>query len=78
MTRWVVRAAFGSVFAVLVVLTAVRGVFYPAVVRDGSYATSWGGPTLVGAWAVHLLIGVVSCAVVGIVGRRVDRRIGRR
>ncbi|MGU3437379.1 hypothetical protein ACNHUS_30755 [Actinomycetes bacterium M1A6_2h] len=78
MMRWVVRVVFGIAFAVLVALTVVRGVFYPAVVRDGSYATSWGGPTLAGAWAVHLAIGVLLTVAVGLVGTALDRRMGRQ
>ncbi|MDJ0393732.1 hypothetical protein QMK17_10360 [Rhodococcus sp. G-MC3] len=38
-------------------LTAVamfRALFY-GLITDDSYEYSWGGPTLVGAWAVHLL-----------------------
>ncbi|WP_433654028.1 hypothetical protein ACQPW1_25535 [Nocardia sp. CA-128927] len=42
-------------FVFLAVLGAVRGALYPLL--TDSYANAWGGPTLAGAWSVHLLIG---------------------
>jgi hypothetical protein len=39
------------------VLFAARGVLY-GVVDNGPYDTSWGGPSLPGAWAAHFLVAV--------------------
>ena len=45
----------------LVTLLVARGLFY-GLIDDGPYDTSWGGPTLAGAWAAHALISVPSRA----------------
>jgi hypothetical protein len=53
-------------------------------IGDGDYETAWGGPTLVGAWAVHaaggLLLLFVSAwtvtAVTGLQGRLLRRLLG--
>ncbi|MDI9976556.1 hypothetical protein [Rhodococcus sp. IEGM 1307] len=45
-------------FAFLSVIAAFRGLFY-GLITDGSYEYSWGGPTLAGAWLVHLVLGVL-------------------
>lgn len=42
----------------------VRNLLY-GLVTDGSYAHSWGGPTLAGAWAVHAL-GALALVPVGL------------
>jgi hypothetical protein len=42
------------------VLFLVRGVAYPLVTDDPS--SSWGGPTMAGAWAVHLAVGALALA----------------
>ncbi|MEU7144237.1 hypothetical protein ABZ942_32670 [Nocardia sp. NPDC046473] len=42
-------------FAFLAVLGAVRGALYPLL--TSGYENAWGGPSLAGAWSVHLLIG---------------------
>ncbi len=57
-----------------VAVMAVRGVAYPLVTDDAS--TSWGGPTMAGAWAVHAAVGVVLLAVVSMVVRPLLRRAG--
>ncbi|AYF76446.1 hypothetical protein D7D52_24430 [Nocardia yunnanensis] len=44
--------------AFLMVMAAVRGIFYP-LVAAGDYQHSWGGPTLAGAWAVHFAGGAL-------------------
>ncbi|WP_446222375.1 hypothetical protein ACTWPB_21530 [Nocardia sp. IBHARD005] len=51
----------GWFLAMLSVLVLVRGLAYP-LVADG-YENSWGGPTLVGAWAVHAVLGVLIAPV---------------
>lgn len=61
----------GWFLVMLSVLALVRGLAYPLVTAE--YATSWGGPTLAGAWLVHaalgLLLAPVFLAVVGLLGR---------
>ncbi|MGF0316141.1 hypothetical protein [Nocardia fluminea] len=52
----------GWFLAMLSVLVLVRGLAYPLVAADG-YATSWGGPTLAGAWLVHAGLGAVIAPV---------------
>ncbi|NLU84642.1 hypothetical protein [Rhodococcus sp. HNM0569] len=46
----------------LAVVAATRGVLY-GVVDKGPYDTAWGGPTLAGAWAVHLALGLLAVPV---------------
>ncbi|MFE6922365.1 hypothetical protein ACFVAV_15085 [Nocardia sp. NPDC057663] len=71
----VLSAGVGIVAWFLIMLTAlglVRGLAYP-VVAAGDYETSWGGPTLVGAWLVHaavsLVIAPVFLGIVAVLGR---------
>ncbi|MFJ2666703.1 hypothetical protein ACIO14_20385 [Nocardia fluminea] len=52
----------GWFLAMLSVLVLVRGLAYPLVAADG-YETSWGGPTLAGAWLVHAGLGAVIAPV---------------
>lgn len=76
-----VRCVFHSVLSAgvvawfLIMLTAlglVRGLAYP-LVAAGDYETSWGGPTLAGAWlvraAVGLVIAPVFLGIVALLGR---------
>ena len=52
---------FGLVGLSLVLMVGpntVRNLLY-GVFTDGSYVTSWGGPTLAGAWAVHAALAVL-------------------
>ncbi|AII08727.1 MULTISPECIES: hypothetical protein [Rhodococcus] len=49
--------------AFLGLIAAVRGLFY-GLITDGSYEYSWGGPTLAGAWLVHLVLGLLLVPVV--------------
>jgi hypothetical protein len=55
-------------------------VLYPVVGLD-DLEDSWGGPTLVGAWAVHLAIGVAALVVVSfavaVVSSRPSSRVRR-
>jgi hypothetical protein len=58
------RQRAGGVSVLSLVLTAplwllvvLRGVLYPLTGAD-DLQNAWGGPTLVGAWAVHFAIGV--------------------
>jgi hypothetical protein len=44
----------------------LRGVLYPLFGSD-NLEDSWGGPTLAGAWAVHLLVGLASVLAVSLV-----------
>jgi hypothetical protein len=44
--------------AFLSLVAAFRGVFY-GLITDDSYRYSWGGPTLAGAWLVHLVLGLL-------------------
>ncbi|KAA0018937.1 hypothetical protein [Antrihabitans cavernicola] len=66
--------------AFLAVLGAFRGIFYP-LIDDDSYAQSWGGPTLAGAWAVHALavflvpVFGLAIAAIGILQLRLARRL---
>jgi hypothetical protein len=64
-------AAVGLVLGVLAliplgteILFVARGALY-GVVDPGPYDTSWGGPSLAGAWAMHFLV-AVPIAVVGL------------
>ncbi|WP_410873222.1 hypothetical protein [Nocardia sp. A7] len=52
----------GWFLAMLSVLVLVRGLAYPLVTGD-DYENSWGGPTLVGAWVVHAVLGVLIAPV---------------
>ena len=46
-------------FAILITLQAlINGVLYPLVDAQ-NYQHSWGGPTLTGAWTVHLFISLL-------------------
>ncbi|MFD3508582.1 hypothetical protein [Nocardia sp. NPDC058666] len=57
----------GWFLVMLSVLVLVRGLAYPLVASD-DYETSWGGPTLVGAWAVQAGLAVVIAPVfVGVI-----------
>jgi len=53
-------------------LVLVRGLAYPLVAAN-AYETSWGGPTLAGAWAVHAALGLLLApaflGVVALLGR---------
>lgn len=48
------------------VLVLFRGVLYPAIGAD-NLEQSWGGPTLIGAWATHLAIAVAALVAVSLV-----------
>jgi len=69
--RWLrARAASTPIVAKLVtapfwLLLIARGVLYPVFGAD-DLEHSWGGPTLLGAWAVHLLIGIALLAAVSV------------
>jgi hypothetical protein len=47
-------------------IVVLRGVLYP-VVGAGDLEDSWGGPTLAGAWAAHLGLGVAILLAVSFV-----------
>lgn len=86
------RSAVHTVFAILLgllawfaaflmILSAIRGIFYP-LVAAGDYQHSWGGPTLAGAWAVHFAGGaltfplwVLLIAGIGVLQLRVAQRL---
>ena len=66
--------------AFLVAVGAARGLLYP--IFGGSYENAWGGPTLVGAWAVHALVAVICIPIfvlaiggLGIVHQRLASRM---
>lgn len=59
------------------VLVVFRGVLYPAIGAD-NLEQSWGGPTLVGAWATHLVIGVAALVAVSFLLAALTVRTGRR
>ncbi|MBD0693494.1 hypothetical protein [Streptomyces sp. CBMA123] len=40
-----------------------RGVCYPLAVWGRDVSQAWGGPTLVGAWAAHFAVGVLTLAI---------------
>jgi hypothetical protein len=63
------NAAIGLVFGLLSLipllmlpLFVARGICY-GWVDPGPYDTSWGGPTLAGAWAAHFAVGAACTAV---------------
>jgi len=58
--RWIAGVPFIALVltAPLWLIVLLRGVLYPAL-GSSDLEHSWGGPTLIGAWAVHLVIGVV-------------------
>ncbi|MFD6390120.1 hypothetical protein [Nocardia sp. NPDC060259] len=71
----VLSAGVGIVAWFLMMLTMlglVRGLAYPLVAAS-DYETSWGGPTLAGAWLVHaavsLVIAPVFLGIVALLGR---------
>ena len=47
-------------------IVGLRSVLYPVIAAD-DLQDSWGGPTLVGAWAVHLGLGVAILLAVSFV-----------
>ena len=53
----------------MVALLIARGVFY-GFVDPGPYDTSWGGPTLAGAWTAHFLISLpfIAIGVLALIG----------
>ena len=67
------RQRAGGVSAIVFILTGplwlivvLRGVLYPIVGAD-DLEDSWGGPTLAGAWAAHLGLGVAILLAVSFV-----------
>jgi hypothetical protein len=52
--------------ALLWALVIWRGVLYPAFDGAKNLRSSWGGPTLAGAWAVHLAIVIGALFVVSL------------
>ncbi|MVU82711.1 hypothetical protein GPX89_36445 [Nocardia sp. ET3-3] len=67
--------------AFLMILAAVRGIFYPLIAAH-DYQHSWGGPTLAGAWAVHFAGGalpfplwVLLIAGLGVLEQRLAQRL---
>ena len=64
-TRLLLRVPFTIVCALVWVDFVIRGVCFPLVVHDTR--TSWGGPTMAGAWAVHFgLLALILAALHGI------------
>ncbi|MDT2005976.1 hypothetical protein FXW78_16765 [Rhodococcus opacus] len=66
LTHSVLSLLVGTVawfLAFLSLIAAFRGLFY-GLITDGSYEHSWGGPTLAGAWLVHLVLGLLLVPVV--------------
>ncbi|MFE3545349.1 hypothetical protein ACFXK0_20500 [Nocardia sp. NPDC059177] len=64
----------------LAIMVLIRGLAYPLLVGDG-YENAWGGPTLVGAWLVHALLGLLLApAFIGLVALlgRLQLRLTRR
>lgn len=55
-----------GVTAPLWVLVLLRGVLYPAFGND-NLSKSWGGPSVAGAWAVHLTFGMATLLIVSII-----------
>jgi hypothetical protein len=65
------RAAGVSVVSLVLtgllwLIIVLRGVLYPVTGAD-DLKDSWGGPTLVGAWAAHLGLGIVILLAVSFV-----------
>ncbi|GAB2540414.1 hypothetical protein [Nocardia heshunensis] len=67
--------------AFLMIMAAVRGIFYPLIAAH-DYQHSWGGPTLAGAWAVHFAGGalpmplwVLLIAGLGLLEQRLAQRL---
>lgn len=75
----VVLGLFGAAVALLAGQATGNGLLYP-LIDDHDYQHSWGGPTLVGAWAAHaaLAIPVVLVALGALRGVTVaDRALDR-
>lgn len=70
--RWAGRIAGGLVLAFFIV-RAVAELFLVDYGDPSSYEADWGGPTLAGVLAVHMLPGVLA-AVIGVVWIRRIRR----
>lgn len=68
-TAGLMRLPLGALLTIACSMTwflfAVRGVCFPLVVHDPK--TSWGGPTMAGAWIVHFaLLALILAALHGI------------
>lgn len=56
-------------------IVVLRGLLYPTMAGDP--ATSWGGPTLVGAWVVHLLIALAMLLALSLGLAWLERQLDR-
>jgi ABC-type sugar transport system permease subunit len=67
--RWLDGIPTGSyvLTSLLWALIVRRGLLYPAFGGAKNLRSSWGGPTLAGAWAVHLAITVGALLAVSLV-----------
>jgi hypothetical protein len=61
-----VSVLFLALTGPLWLIIVLRGVLYPVIAAD-DLQDSWGGPTLVGAWAAHLGLGVAILLAVSFV-----------
>ncbi len=75
-TSHVPRIAFVLTAPVWLVVI-IRGVLYPAFGAD-DLEQSWGGPTLIGAWATHLVVAVAVLVAVSLIVALATSRSRRR
>jgi hypothetical protein len=83
--RWRPAALGAFPFAALVLFVTWSGWLYPLrpdavgalghpVTGDPAFANAWGGPTLLGAWAVHALVALGTQVICMAVIRRLTGR----
>ncbi|AXB46279.1 hypothetical protein [Amycolatopsis albispora] len=70
----VVQVLLLGLTAYLIVRVVTYGVFWDA---DADQSGTWGGPTLLGAWLVHALIGLPGAAVSAWLANRLGRAAAR-
>ncbi|NUS74362.1 MAG: hypothetical protein HOQ05_13325 [Corynebacteriales bacterium] len=66
---------------IMSILMVVRGFCYPLVTDRETLSKSWGGPTMLGAWAAHFAVGLLCLVGVMIflkILAKAQRRLARR
>ena len=58
-----VVAVLGAVLGIFLIVRAITELFVIDMSDPATYRDDWGGPTLVGVLAVHMLPGLVAAAV---------------
>ena len=71
-----VLAAIAAILAVFLIVRAVVELFMIDLSDPSSYATDWGGPSLVGVLLVHCLPGILAAIALVVWWRRRHRNDG--